>query len=141
MVSSKAVVRMTASFEAHLEAIADFWRDRGAPHAYDHLLQELGDTVFSNLENHPRMGRRFFVRAGQSLQARQRLAAMQKRFGDAEVREYLSGDYLLLYSVVNASTRGKRPAAVTIDLLAIRHHRQLSFEFDAFWQANRSEDF
>jgi hypothetical protein len=55
----------------------------------------------TNLEQHPRIGRKFFARSAQSL----------------EVREYQSGVYLL----------------------AIKHHRQLSFDFDGFWRANRGE--
>lgn len=136
--SVKAAVRFTANFEANLAQIADFWRDGGAPQAYENLLESLGDTVIGNLESHPRIGRRFFARAAQSLEVRQRLTSMTKRYGGAEVREYLSGDYLLLYSVTEQGAANKRQT--TVHLLAIRHHRQLSFDFEGFWQANRSED-
>lgn len=138
MASVKAAVHFTANFEANLAQIADIWRDGGAPQAYEHLLEAIGDTVIGNLESHPRIGRRFFARAAQSLEVRQRLASMAKRYGSAEVREYLSGDYLLLYSVAEQGAANKR--RTTVFLLAIRHHRQLSFDFEGFWQANRSED-
>lgn len=138
MASVKAEVRLTANFEINLAQIADFWRNCDAPQAYEHLLEALGDTVIGNLENHPRIGRRFFARTAYSLEVRQRLAALAKRHGSAEVREYLSGDYLLLYSVTQEGTVAKRLTMVY--LLAIRHHRQLSFDFEGFWQANRSQD-
>ena len=137
MAASKATVRFTANFEANLAQIAAFWAEREAPHAYTELLDELGNTVIANLEQHPRLGRRFFARTGQSVEVRERVAALLKRLGAIEVREYLSGDYLLLYGVVSAGEGSKQ--GLTIYLLAIRHHRQLSFEFEGFWQANRGE--
>ncbi|WPG35025.1 type II toxin-antitoxin system RelE/ParE family toxin [Variovorax sp. EBFNA2] len=134
MASAKAVVRFTANFETNLAQIADFWGAAGALHAYEQLLEALGDTVIGNLESHPRIGRRFFARTAHSLEVRQRLAALTQRHDGAEVREYLSGDYLLLYRVADDNHQ------TTVDLLAIRHHRQLSFDFEGFWQVNRSED-
>lgn len=135
MASGKAVVRFTANFEANLARIAAYWSERDAPQAYVRLLDELGAVVVGNLERHPRIGRKFFARAAQSVEARERVAALVKRFGSVEVREYLSGDYLLLYCVHDET--GK--AGSTVHLLAIRHHLQLSFDFEGFWQANRGE--
>lgn len=134
----KAAVRFTANFEANLAQISAFWAEREAPQAYASLLDELGDTVIGNLERHPRIGRRFFARTAQSVEVRERVAALLKRFGAVEVREYLSGDYLLLYCLV--AEGGASKPALTVYLLAIKHHRQLSFEFDGFWQANRGEE-
>jgi ParE toxin of type II toxin-antitoxin system, parDE len=133
-----AAVRFTANFEANLEQISTFWAEQGAPHAYSSLLDELGERVIGNLERHPRIGRKFFARAAQSVEVRERVTALLKRFGDVEVREYLSGDYLLLYCLV--AKRAVRRPDLTVHLLAIRHHPQLSFDFDGFWQANRGED-
>ena len=135
MASDKAVIRFTANFEANLAQIAESWVEREAPQAYASLLSELGGTVIGNLERHPRIGRRFFARAEQSFEVRDRVAALRGRFGDAEVREYLSGDYVLLYCIV-AEQINHNPAS-TIFILAIAHCRQLSFDFDAFWRANR----
>jgi hypothetical protein len=39
------------------------------------------------------------------------------------VREYVAGDYLNLYVVIER----------VVYLLSIKHHRQLSFDFDRFW--------
>jgi len=133
--ATQATVRFTANFEANLAQIATFWSERDAPQAYVALLDEVGDTVIPNLEQHPRIGRDFFARTAQSIEARERVAALLKRFGAAEVREYLSGDYLLLYCVV--AEGGARKPRLTVYLLAIKHHRQLSFDFEGFWQANR----
>lgn len=138
MAAKAAEVRFTANFEANLEQIAVFWDEQQAPQAYFHLLDELTDTVVGNLEQHPRIGRRFFARSAQSVEVRERVKALRKRFGDAEVREYLSGDYLLLYAVVAQSVA--RKPSLTVYMLAIKHHRQLSFDFDGFWRANRGED-
>lgn len=138
MVAQTAAVKFTANFEANLKQISTFWAEQGAPQAYSGLLDELGDTVIGNLERHPRIGRKFFARAAQSIEVRERITALLKRFGDAEVREYLSGDYLLLYCLVAEHATHKPD--LTAYLLAIRHHRQLSFDFDGFWQANRAED-
>jgi hypothetical protein len=44
------------------------------------------------------------------------------------LREYLHGDYLILY------TEAEVEAAVY--LLSIRHHRQLSFDFARMWPGN-----
>lgn len=117
----KIHVGLTANFERNLEAIDAFWRECGAPHAYDDLLAELLQTVIPNLEQHPRFGRDFLARTAGSIQARTRVTRLRARLRQidpaAEIREYLSGDYLMLYAL----------AGETISLLAIRHHRQLSF--------------
>ena len=138
MALAKAAVRFTANFEANLWQISAFWAEREAPQVYASLLDELGDTVIRNLERHPRIGRKFFARTAHSVEVRESVAALLKRFGAVEVREYLSGDYLLLYCIVAGGSRGK--AGTTVHLLAIRHHRELSFHFRGFWQANRAEE-
>jgi hypothetical protein len=51
-----------------------------------------------------------------------RLKAIAK---DGEIREYVMSHYLLLYARFDA----------TIYLLSIRHHRQLSFDFQSLWAA------
>ncbi len=137
MATAKATVWFTANFEQNLSQIRAFWTERDAPHDYASLLDELGSVIVGNLERHPSIGRRLFARAAQSVEARQRVAELAKRFGAADVREYLSGDYLLMYVVTEAGGTEKAPAVV--HLLSIRHHRQLSFDFDGFWQANHGD--
>ena len=121
MPAPKAVLRFTANFAANLAQIASCWRERDARQAYVDLLDELGATVIGNLERHPRIGRRFLARAVHSLEGQAQLAALLKRFGAVEIREYLAGDYLLLYAVSAEGVAGK--SASTIHLLSIKHHR------------------
>lgn len=128
-------MRFTANVEANLAAIAKYWRDREAPDVFLTVLDEL-DTAVGHLERHPRIGRRFFARTAQSVEARQRVAELSRRFGDADVREYLSGDYLLLYTI-RAAGPGSRTGGEIVHLLSIRHHRELSFDFEGFWRRNR----
>lgn len=130
MALAKAAVRFTSKLETNLAQIAAFWAEREAPQAYASLLAELGDTVVPNLERHPRIGRKFFAHAAQSVEVREKVSALLKRLGGAEVREYLSGDYLVLYSIV--AEGGTSKPGLTVYLLAIKHGRQLSFNSKAF---------
>jgi hypothetical protein len=52
------------------------------------------------------------------------LAALPTGAADA-LREYLTGDYLILYADSEADA--------TAYLLSIRHHRQMSFDFARHW--------
>ena len=120
----RATVRVTANFEANLVAIQAFWKGAGAPEAYDRLIGDLTNTVVGNLERHPTIGRPFLDRNALSIEARDRIARLKKRVDAGALREYLSGDYLILYTVV----------ASTVYLLSIKHHRQLSFAFGQLWE-------
>lgn len=71
----------------------------------------------------------------QSLETDERISRLKRRFGDIDVREYLFDDYLILYGIGGNSGTAKR--RVTVHLLTIRRHRQLSFDFEGFWQSNR----
>ena len=122
-----ASVRITASFEADLGAIAEFLPERDAVHAYHALLTEIAETVIPNLERFPQMGRPFFSRGAGSVEAHEKAERLKLRIGDGELREYLRGDTLLLYAFMKQ----------TVYLLAIRHHRQLTFDFERFWLEGR----
>ncbi len=53
-----------------------------------------------------------------------RLTTLKQRLGkNTSMREYISGDYLMLYAV-----RGD-----DLYLLSIKHHRQLSFDLKGHW--------
>ena len=95
-----------------------------AAFAYDALLDELRTTVFRNLARFPRMGRRYLDHPPQSAEALAQLAALPAGAANA-LREYLHGDYLVLYVAMEAQD--------TVVLLSIRHHRQLSFDFAGLW--------
>ena len=113
-------VELTANFIERLEAIEAFWTEADAAIAFDTLLAELRATVIPNLARFPRIGRRYLDKPPQSAEALALLSALPAGAADA-LREYLHGDYLMLYVCVDARA--------TAYLLSIRHHRQLSFDF------------
>ena len=124
-------VELTASFLERLDAIEAFLVEADAGFAFDDLLAEIRATVIPNLRRFPRMGRRYLANPPQSAEALAQLAALPAGAPDA-LREYLHGDYLMLYTVVDASTK----ARATVYLLSIRHHRQLSFDFARLWPSH-----
>ena len=121
-------VELTASFLERLDAIEAFLLDADAGFAFDDLLAELRATVIPNLRRFPRIGRRYLANPPQSAEALAQLAALPAGAPDV-LREYLHGDYLMLYTAVDASEEAKP----SVYLLSIRHHRQLSFDFARLW--------
>lgn len=126
MSAKLATVKLTANFEANLAEVEAFLDEMQAAFTYDALLRELADTVIPNLARYPRLGRSFLERQPQSVEARAKAELLRTIFPDADLREYLSGDYLMLYAWIEQ----------TIYLLSIRHHRQLSFDFEHLWAAS-----
>ncbi len=128
-------VELTASFLECLDAIEAFLVEADAGFAFDGLLAELRATVIPNLRRFPRIGRRYLTNPPQSAEALAQLAALPEG-APAALREYLHGDYLMLYTMVDAS-----PAAdACVYLLSIRHHRQLSFDFARLWPGATTPD-
>lgn len=117
-------VELTASFLERLDAIEAFLNEADAATAFDDLLAELRATVFPNLARFPRIGRRYLDNPPRSAEALAQLATLPAGAASA-LREYLHGDYLMLYTSVDADA--------TVYLLSIRHHRQLSFDFARLW--------
>ena len=117
-------VELTASFLDRLDAIEVFLTEADVAFAFDALLAELRATVFPNLARFSRIGRRYLNNPPQSAEALAQLAALQAGAASA-LREYLHGDYLMLYTAMDANA--------TVYLLSIRHHRQLSFDFAKLW--------
>ena len=117
-------VELTASFLERLHAIEAFLIQANAAFAFDALLAEIRATVIPNLRRFPRMGRPYMANPSQSAEALAQLASLPAGAANA-LREYLHGDYLMLYTVVDANA--------TVYLLSIRHHRQLSFDFARLW--------
>ena len=117
-------VELTASFLERLDATLAFLLEADAGFAFDSLLAELRATVIPNLRRFPRIGRRYLANPPQSAEALAQLAALPAGAPDA-LREYLHGDYLVLYAAMEADA--------TVVLLSIRHHRQLSFDFARLW--------
>lgn len=119
-------LQVTENFQRNLDDIERFLIEVDAPQAYDLLLDELLETVIPNLQRFPEMGRSFLARQPRSVEGinaterlRKALSALTADF--SSLREYILADYLLLYAKIDE----------VLYLLAIRHHRQISFDFDA----------
>ena len=128
--AKKLVVKLTANFERNLADIERFLINVEAPQAFDSLLDELLDTVIPNLERFPGMGRPFLNRALGSVEATNALTALRAKLkallADSNgLREYVMDHYLVLYVQIEGN----------IHLLSIKHHRQMSFDFEAHWGA------
>lgn len=128
--SRLVTVKLTANFERNLEEIERFLIEAKAPEAFDTLLDALTDVVIPNLERFPSMGRTFLSRPVRSVEASNGLDILHEKLatigGDADIREYVLSDHLILYAYVGS----------VIHLLAIRHHRQLSFDFLHLWTSS-----
>lgn len=126
--AKKTVIKFTANFERNLEEIERFLTEAEVPQAFDGLLDELLETVIPNLEQFPEMGRPFLRQRIRSVEVTNAVAALKTKLAaltpemDA-IREYVLKHYLMLYAVIGG----------TIYLLAIRHQRQLSFDFEGHW--------
>jgi plasmid stabilization system protein ParE len=124
----RLTVRLTANFERNLADIERFLTEAEAPQAYNTLLDELLDKVIPNLERFPGIGRPFLANAALSVETTNALEALRAKLSaltpnpDA-LREYILDHYVVLYAQIDA----------TLYLLAIRHHRQLSFDFQSHW--------
>jgi plasmid stabilization system protein ParE len=117
-------VELTASFLERLNSIEAFLAEANAEFAFDALLVNIRTTVIPNLRRFPRIGRPYLANPPQSAEALTLLASLPAGAANA-LREYLHGDYLMLYTVIDATA--------TVYLLSIRHHRQLSFDFAGLW--------
>jgi len=126
-------VELTASFLERLDAIEAYLTEADAAFAFDDLLTELRATVIPNLARFPRIGRRYLdnlpPHGPSSAEALAQLATLPRGAASA-LREYLHGDYLMLYVAMDASA--------TVYLLSIRHHSQLSFDFVRPWPGDNS---
>ena len=127
MPAGQHTVKLTGIFERNLDEIERFLEENTASSAFDLLLDELADTVIPNLEGFPKMGRPFLDRPTLSLEAKNRVEKLRAQLdglgSSSDVREYVLNHYLVLYAVIET----------TVYLLSIRHHRQLSFDFQELW--------
>lgn len=128
--AKKVAVRLTDNFRRNLEEIERFLCEADADHAYAGLLDELLDRVIPNLEQFPQMGRPFLDREFNSVETATAGKALKKRLADlttdsSSLREYVMDNYLVLYATISD----------VVYLLSIKHHRQLSFDFDAQWKS------
>ena len=120
----RRTVRITRNFDTNLADIRWFLEEQQAPLAFRSLIEELFETVIPNLQRFPDMGVDFLAYAPLSTEGWMRLTTLKQRLGkNTSMREYISGDYLMLYAV-----RGD-----DLYLLSIKHHRQLSFDLKGYW--------
>ena len=123
-------VRYTANFEANLQGIKAFWIENDFPQDYDQLLDALLDTVVTNLERHPRMGRLFMSRQPESIEAEKLHEKLQGKMAThdqpADMREYVMTDYLVLYAILDATVN--KPS--TLNLISIKLQTLLPFDFE-----------
>ncbi len=127
MPTEQHVVKVTRNFERNLEDVERFLEENDAKNAFDLLLDELTDTLVPNLENFPKMGRPFLARPALSVEAISRVEKLRTHLdvlcSNSDIREYVLSHYLVLYAATET----------TVYLLSIRHHRQLSFDFEDLW--------
>jgi hypothetical protein len=117
-------VRIAENFQRNLDSIREFLTEQGAAAGFDSLITHLFDDVIPNLERFPKMGCDFLTRDPLSVEGKAKLHALRTKSGkNTEIREYISDHFLLLYAVRDS----------VVFLLAIRHHRQLSFDLRAHW--------
>ncbi len=131
--AKQPVIRITANFERNLADIERFLTAAEAPHAYDALLDELLDIVIPNLERFPGIGRSFLAHPVRSVETTNALEALRAKLSaltpePEALREYILDHYLVLYAQVGGN----------LYLLAIKHHRQLSFDFQSHWGGTSS---
>lgn len=113
----------TENFAVNLDSIRLFLEPEGRL-AFRRLINRLFQDIVPALCRFPRSGRLFLAHAVRSVEARalvDRLRALLK--ADDDLREFVLDDYLILYLV-----RQNR-----IVFLAIKHHRQLSFDLRRLW--------
>lgn len=122
MADKRVRVELTASFVECLDSIESFLAKADAHGAYDELVTTLREQVVPNLSRFPRIGNQYLDTPPQSVEALDQFARLPGTAG-VGLRQYLTGDYLILYSL----------AGSTAYLLSIRHHRQLSFDFGRLW--------
>lgn len=112
--------RFTRHFEVTLDDALDFLLDNDAPEATLRLADVVVEHLPDILCRHPRIGRDFMARQPCTEQAQALHARVRTLLGDdIELREYIMGDYLVLYAIHDQC----------ISALAIRHHRQARFDF------------
>jgi len=113
----------TENFAANLDSIRVFLKPEGRS-AFRQVLSRIFEDIVTDLCRFPQLGRPFLAHVVRSLEAQvllDRLKSMLRK-GD-DLREFVVDDYIILYVI-----RRNR-----LYFLAIKHHRQLSFDFRHFW--------
>jgi plasmid stabilization system protein ParE len=113
----------TDNFARNLDAIESFLSVEGRA-AFQRLLDRLFDDICPQLARFPKSGRVFLEHQISSTEAQALVERLKNnlRAGD-ELREFVVDAFIVLYLI-----RGSR-----IYFLAIKHHRQLSYDLLRFW--------
>ena len=113
----------TGNFTANLDEIQSFLSVEGRL-VFQHLLTRLFDDICPQVSRFPLSGRSFFEHNAGSAEGEKLFQRIRERLraGD-DLREFVVDDYVVLYLV--RRTR--------IYFMAIKHHRQLSFDLRRFW--------
>jgi plasmid stabilization system protein ParE len=120
----RVAARVTANFERNLRDIRSFLEDAGAKAEFDRLVAHLLDEVIPTVEQFPDLGTDFLAKSPLSVKGRALFERIAREAGEKlSIRQLTDGDYILLYAVEKDA----------VHFLAIRHHRQLSFDFTAHW--------
>lgn len=115
--------RFTENFSANLTVIETFLSPQSRS-AYRHFLDRLFDETIPSLCRFPQSGRSFLAHPIKSAKARTLTKKLRTLLGkEDDLREFVMDDYLVLYLV----RRGQ------VIFLAVKHHRQLSFDLKQFW--------
>jgi plasmid stabilization system protein ParE len=120
----RVAARVTANFERNLNDIRSFLSEAGADFEFDRLIAHLSGELVPTLERFPDLGTDFLAKAPLSVKGRAMFERIARRAGPKlSIRQLTDGDYIVLYAVEGDA----------VVLLAIRHHHQLSFDFNAHW--------
>lgn len=120
----------TKNFSANLSALETFLEPE-RPAAFQRLLDRLFSEIIPNLCRFPQSGRSFLNRSIKSVKVESLTKDLRRLLKkNDDLRECLVDDHLILYLV-----RHDR-----IVFLAIKHHRQLSFDLTRFWQDEEKQD-
>lgn len=115
--------RFTENFSTNLTAIEEFLGSHGG-RAFHRFLNRLFDDIIPTLCRFPQSGRSLLPRAVRSTKANARAKELRTFLTKGEdLREFMIDDYLVLYLI----RRGH------VIFLAVKHHRQLSFDLKGFW--------
>jgi plasmid stabilization system protein ParE len=121
--AGRARLLFTDNFARNLDAIESFLSVEGGA-AFQRLLDHLFEDICPQLARFPKSGRSFLEHQVGSTEARSLFERLQEklRAGD-DLREFVVDAFVVLYLI-----RGNR-----IYFLAIKHHRQLSYDLLRFW--------
>lgn len=114
----------TENFDKNLNGIQDFFGMEGKT-AFERLLDRLFDDIVPTLCHFPQAGRSFLKLDVRSLESKKLASRLKSMLGKTDdIRQFIVDDYLILYLI----QKGK------IVFLSIKHHRQLSFDLEKFWE-------